>query len=274
MRFRAPRIRFPGAPRRPLAALAFALLLLPALAGCYWRIAREPMPFVVHGNLGPERARGAIVLLPGFGDEPADLERSGFVPILRRRAPGYDVVAADAHFGYYKSATLLAQLHASVIGPLVARGYRELWIAGVSMGGHGAVAYARAFPERVRGLLLFAPYLGPGDVVRDVTQAGGICHYRAPHPPEASRNGFAQANFAWLKDVFCEQPPKVSLWVAVGDQDIGASGLLAQVIAPEQYLVLPGRHDWAVWNPALERIAERAFAPPPSAGRRPPAGQR
>ncbi|HUL66993.1 MAG TPA: alpha/beta hydrolase, partial [Burkholderiaceae bacterium] len=115
---------------------AFALLLV--LGGCYWRIAHEPMPFVAYGDLGPERARGAIVLLPGFASKPEDFDAHGFIEILHRNAPAYDVVAADAHFGYYNKATLLTQLHASVIGPLVARGYRELWIAGVSMGGHGA----------------------------------------------------------------------------------------------------------------------------------------
>jgi pimeloyl-ACP methyl ester carboxylesterase len=235
--------------------------LLLCLGGCYWRVAREPMPYVAFGDLGPERARGAIVLLPGFGDRPQDFDRNGFVPVLRRSAPEYDVFAADAHLGYYINNTLLDQLHAHVIGPLVARGYRELWISGVSMGGHGAVAYARAYPERVRGLLLFAPYLGPGDVVQEVAAAGGICRYTPPDPLPASRIGFAQANFAWLRRTLCNGPAAVSVWVGVGDRDLPKRELLREALAPDHYVVLPGGHDWNVWTAALDRIAQRAFPP-------------
>jgi len=242
--------------KRRLAALA----LLLALSGCYWRIAHEPMPFVAYGDLGPERARGAIVLMPGFADRPEDFDAHGFVAILHKNAPGFDIVAADAHFGYYNKNTLLEQLHTNVIGPLVARGYRELWIAGISMGGHGAVAYARSYPERVKGLLLFAPYLGPGDVVREVAQSGGVCNYSVATPIPQSRYGFAQANFVWLKDVLCRSPARVSVWVGVGDRDQAQRDLLREVIAPDHYLVLPGGHDWSAWTPALEQIARRAFA--------------
>lgn len=264
-------MRQPGVPGAVRLLVALALCF--SLTGCYWRIAREPMPFTAFGGLGPERARGAIVLLPGFADRPEDFDVNGFVPVLRRHAPGYDVFAADAHFGYYSRNRLLDQLHAGVIGPLLARGYRELWIAGVSMGGHGAVAYARRFPERVRGLLLFAPYLGPGDVVQEVAQAGGICRYTPRAPLPANRIGFAQANFVWFKDVLCRDPVKVAVWVGVGDRDLASRDLLREVLGPERYLVLPGGHDWNVWVPALEKIAQQAFAGrgAPGAGQTPPA---
>jgi pimeloyl-ACP methyl ester carboxylesterase len=238
---------------------AIALALLLVLGGCYWRIAHEPMPFVAFGNLGPERARGAIVLMPGFADKPEDFDVHGFVPVLRKNAPDYDVYAADAHFGYYNKNTLLEQLHANVIGPLVSRGYRELWIAGVSMGGHGAVAYARAYPERVKGLFLFAPYLGPSDVVEEVAQAGGICRYTPQDPPPQSRFGFAQANFVWLRAVLCDSPPKVALWVGVGERDQAKRDLLRAVVTPDHYLIEPGGHDWNAWIPALEKMSRVAF---------------
>ena len=151
-------------------------------------------------------------------------------------------------------------MHANVIGPLVARGYRELWIVGVSMGGHGAVAYARSYPERIKGLLLFAPYLGPGDVIQEVTRAGGLCRYNAPNPLPQNRYGFAQANFAWLKEELCGNPADVSVWVGVGERDQASRELLHAALAPDHYLVEPGGHDWSAWTPALEQIASRAFA--------------
>jgi pimeloyl-ACP methyl ester carboxylesterase len=238
--------------------IASALLL--SLTSCYWRIAHDPMPSVAYTFLGPDRARGAIVLLPGFADNPDDYETHGFLSVLRKNAPDYDIIAADAHFGYYNKNTLLPQLHANVIGPLVTRGYRELWIAGISMGGHGAVAYARAYPERVKGLLLFAPYLGPGDVVEEVARAGGICHYSPPTPLPQTRFGFAQANFAWLHEVLCGEPAKISVWVGIGERDQARRELLRDALAPDHYIVLPGGHDWSAWTPALERITRQAFA--------------
>ena len=39
-----------------------------------------------------------------------------------------------------------------IFGPLRARGYREIWLAGASMGGLGVVAYARTHPAKIRGV--------------------------------------------------------------------------------------------------------------------------
>jgi S-formylglutathione hydrolase FrmB len=128
------------------------------------------------------------------------------------------------------------------------------------MGGHGAVAYARSYPERVKGLLLFAPYLGPSDVVQEVTQAGGVCNYTAPDPPPQTRYGFAQANFIWLKDVLCSSPTKISVWVGIGNSDQRPRELLRDVLPPDHYIVEPGGHDWSAWRPALEQISRRVFA--------------
>ncbi len=240
--------------------LAATVALLSLSACIFFREARDPMPVVSYGiQLGPERARGAIVLLPGFADNPDDYEVHGFLKVLRANAPGYDVYAPDAHFGYYNKNTLLEQLHANAIGPLVARGYREIWISGISMGGHGAVAYARAFPDKVKGLMLFAPYMGPGDVVQEVTQAGGICRYDPAQPLPSNRYGFAQANFLWLKDALCASPQKIAVWVGVGDRDQTSRELLRDVAAPGHYIVLPGGHDWDVWTPALDRITHTVF---------------
>jgi len=240
-------------------ARAIALVLLCSLGGCYWRVAREPMPFLTYGDLGPQRARGVIVMLPGFGGGAEDFDEYGFVRVLRKSAPGFDLVAADAHFGYYQNNTLVDQLHKSVIGPLVARGYRAVWVVGVSMGGHGAIAYARNYPERIKGVLLFAPYLGPNDVDDSVSQAGGICRYTAPDPVPTSPAGYAEANFAWLRDVLCTTPGKVSVWVSVGNKDEGKRTLLRDAMEPDHYIVLPGGHDWDAWTPALERIAQTAL---------------
>jgi pimeloyl-ACP methyl ester carboxylesterase len=220
------------------------------------------MPFARHGELGPERARGVIVLLPGFGDRPERFEDRGFIEVLRRRAPGYDVVAADAHFGYYRKRTLITRLDEDVVGPLRDRGYREIWLSGASMGGHGAVAYARMHPERVRGLLLFAPYMGSTSVIEEVEQAGGLCAWQPPAAYVDDRDGFARANFAWLKQTSCAEGSPVSVYLGVGDRDrLLTPDLLLGAHLPEGHLViLPGGHGFSVWTQALDTLSARAFS--------------
>ncbi len=223
------------------------------------RITHTPMPREAFAPQGPERARGAIILLPGFGDRPSSFADHGFVDALKRNAPGYDVFAADAHFGYYRKRTLLTRLESVVVAPLRARGYRELWIAGASMGGHGAVAFARKYPDRIAGVMLFAPYMGPSSVVEEVRRAGGLCRYQAPRYVDDA-DGFARANFAWLRRAACDEKD-VSVWLAVGASDrlLAADKVLADVLDPSHVLVLPGGHGWKVWTPAVSQLAARAF---------------
>ena len=142
--------------KRALFLLTIAWLW-PACA--YLRSAKAPMPVLRFTQIGARSARGVIVLLPGFGDRPETFAQRGFVAALRRRAPAYDVIAADAHFGYYRSRQLLPRLHEDVIAPLRAKGYQRIWLAGASMGGFGGVGYVREHREEITGLLLFAPYM-------------------------------------------------------------------------------------------------------------------
>lgn len=245
------------------AWLVCLLLLASGASGCaFLRAARTPMERVAFREQGPAKARGAVVLLPGFGDRPEAFEQNGFVAALVKAAPAFDVFAADAHFGYYRKRSLLDRLERDVIGPLRARGYREIWVAGASLGGFGAVAYARKHPALIRGVMLFAPYMGPKEVVQEVA-AVGLCKYdKLPGPKENEAN-FARANFVWLKQQACVDRT-VSLWLAVGAEDRlrRPDGVLGSALDPSHVLVLPGGHGWKVWTPALEKLAPTALDTP------------
>ncbi len=72
------------------------------------------------------------------------------------------------------------------------------------MGGHGAVAYARTHPEKIAGVMLFAPYMGPGEVVDEVKrEAGCVAGSRAP-ATRTRKKGFARANFSVAQASRCE----------------------------------------------------------------------
>ena len=213
-------------------------------------------------ELGPARALGAVVLMPGFGDRPEAFRDHGFVAALEAAAPRFDVFGADSHFGYYRKRTLLDRLEQDVIGPLRARGYRSIWLVGASMGGFGAVAYARAHPALVRGVMLFAPYLGPKEVVQEVA-AAGLCKYQPQLGPRQDEANFARQNFVWLKQQACEKHD-VSLWLAVGSEDRlrQTDDILGGALDASHVLVLPGGHGWKVWTPALQKLAPAALDTP------------
>lgn len=235
---------------------------LTSVGACgYVRITRTPMASLAFAGAGVDKARGAIVLLPGFGDRPTTFEQQGFVTALKEAAPGYDVYAADAHFGYYRTGTLIERLDTDVIGPLRARGYKELWIAGTSLGGHGAVGYAREHPDRIAGLMLFAPYMGPRGVVDEVRRAGGLCRYQGSEDPPKDAETFARANLTWLRRAVCEEK-RVQVWLAVGEADhlLAADRVLGDALDPSHVLVRPGGHGWKVWTPAVAELGPRAFA--------------
>lgn len=247
--------------RAQAACLTAALLCL--APGCaYLRPARVPMSSVAFEPLsGPQAARGAIVILPGFGDEPETFRKHGFVAALRAAAPGFDIYGADAHFGYYRKGMLVSRLGEDVIEPLRKRGYRELWLAGASMGGHGAVGFAREHPSLVTGLLLFAPYFGSRSVVAEVEAAGGLCKYDAPRQKPDDAETFARENFLWLREQACGNR-EVSLWLAVGSQDrlLRANRLLGDALERDHLTVVPGGHGWEVWTRAVSQLAARAVA--------------
>jgi hypothetical protein len=237
-----------------------ALLVL-LCTGCgFMRIAREPMESETYRALGPDKARGVIVLLPGFGDRPAAFAKHGFVAALANTQ--LDVVAADAHFTYYRKGRIVRRLHEDVIEPLRRRGYREIWLAGTSMGGIGAVGYARQHPERVRGLFLLAPYVGPSDVVREVA-AKGLCKWDGKAGEEKDVESFARANFVWLREQACVKR-EVELYLGVGSEDrlLRPDSVLGSVIPTSHFVVLPGGHGWKVWTPLISRLSATAFDSP------------
>ena len=74
-----------------------------------------------------------------------------------------------------------------MIGPLRAQGYRELWLAGTSMGGFGAVGLRTQHPERIAGLLLFAPYMGSSGVTDEVVRAAACANTARPSATSTTR---------------------------------------------------------------------------------------
>ncbi len=209
-----------------------------------------PIP-VVDYPLGQTRADHLLIILPGRGDEPEDFQKAGFVDILRESGLSVDVVAVDAHFGYYYQRSLLPRLTEDVIEPALARGYQHIWLLGVSMGGLGALLFAQAHPEWIEGLLLLAPFLGDEDVISEIESAGGLAAWTPP--AELDPDDYQRKLWTGLKPYATggTNLPKILLGWGNEDDFAQANQLLAALLPPAQVFQTQGGHEWQPWRELL-----------------------
>src|SRR5687768_14465291 len=88
-------------------------------------------------------AETLMVLLPGANHGPADFVHAGFISAVRQRVLPMDIALAELAFDHVADLRAVHELHADVIAPAQAKGYRAIWLAGISIGGYIAMAYAR-----------------------------------------------------------------------------------------------------------------------------------
>ncbi len=209
------------------------------------RAADVPLP-VVKIELDCQTAPATLlVFLPGAYDTPQDFIDQGFVKAVRERGFDVDMQLADAHRGYYNDRQILQRLEADVVEPARANGYRHIWFFGISLGGYGSMLYAMTYPNGIDGLVALAPYMGAAALPLEIERQGGLPTWR----PQAS-SGPDAALWAWLKG-YAASPnrrPALYLGFGAGDRFAQPNGLLAQVLAPTQRFVIPGGHDWPVWQ--------------------------
>ncbi len=247
-------------------ALAAALLL--ACTGCHLlRSPAAPMPFSCHP--APAAApHTLIVMLPGIASRPEDFERNGFVARVRAADPRIDVIAADAHFGYYSSEMLVERLHEDVIGPRAAA-YERVWLLGISLGGLGVATYARAHSDVVDRALMIAPYLGTAAAYEPVIAAGGLRRWQ----PEAAMQQAAGdeltaelrsylAAWRWCRTRALRPDEGTRLYLGYGLDDgfRVPNGALAAALPEERCFTCAGGHVWPVWAQLFDRMLENALA--------------
>src|SRR5687768_13878350 len=122
------------------------LLLLVVLSAC--RAHGDPTQPVPTALVPANRVPAArlVVVLPGRADDLADLRASGAVQAVQSSWPDADVLLAELTLDYYLQGDAAQVLRRQVIAPARQRGYREVWIAGASLGGLGALMYDQSFP--------------------------------------------------------------------------------------------------------------------------------
>lgn len=233
--------------------LTFCLLTLP-LAGCL----HAPDPVVPMSLVRPAgetiQHPTAIVLLPGIRDRGQTFVDEGFFDAATL---GADVYAADAHFGYYRNRTAVERLHQDILLPLKRRGYEHIWLAGISLGGFGAVLTAAEYPGVIDGLILLSPYMGNKKVAAEIQASGGLQEWE---PGELDADDYERQALHWLKKE-SQTPGGVELFLGFGTSDDFAPLLfeLRPLFPDGRFLAIEGGHDWPTWLRLWTRIAEERF---------------
>jgi pimeloyl-ACP methyl ester carboxylesterase len=197
--------------------------------------AATPMRYITY----PASAKSdtVYVLLPGLKDRAKAFDHWGFISVFVQHHVAADLVAADAHVGYYTEGLLIRRLHDDVIAPLTRR-YPHVVLVGVSMGGYGAIRYAMAYPGTIDKVVLFSPFLGAGPLMRNLAEAGD--------------DDFKQT-WAWLRGT--EHPP---IFLAYGHEDgfLATDHELKALLPPENVTTGTGGHLWTTWRRLLKQMID------------------
>jgi pimeloyl-ACP methyl ester carboxylesterase len=254
---------------RRAAAITLATPALASLGGCALLAGPSRVRMDVirddqgcSGTLAPS----LLVFLPGAHMKPVELQEQGFVAAVRQRQRAVDLALPDAHLGYVYDGSVLDHLRDDVVAPALApaEGRRQVWLAGISLGGYLALAYAMRHPGQIAGVLAIAPYLGRKPLLKAIADAGGPAAWRRSAQPRDDQ-GIDHALWMWLSD---PQRPGPPLWLAYGTEDRLSDGhrLLAGLLNADRVSTAPGGHDWAPWRALWAQWLDRGLLPGSCAG--------
>jgi hypothetical protein len=217
------------------------MVLLGLSACAAWRSTEVPIAALWYPAETDTVSASLLVLLPGARDSAGDFERHGVVELAREAMPGWDLVAVNAHMGYYRERSFTERLEQDIILPAQARGYQEIWLSGPSLGGFGSLLYlCNGDIDAVTGALVIAPYLGGGAILADIEAAGGPQQWQ----PGTAGEDFERELWQCLRD----GPPR-PVWLAWGEDDRMDRGarMLAELLPAARVRRGPGGHRWSVW---------------------------
>lgn len=185
-----------------------------------------------------------LALLSGTYSEPEDFVREGFPAEVREQGIDAEVVMAQMRGAWFADGSIVRRIRESVVLPARGRGRSRIWLAGISLGGLAALAYAARHEDDIDGIVLISPYPATRDVLREVDRAGGLGHWKPVIPAEGDLELEA---WRWLAASREGRPP-VHCYFASDDRFAPGQRRMAQTLAPERVRELPGGHDWKAWR--------------------------
>lgn len=241
-----------------------ALSLTAFTGGCYFaRSPSRPLAALEVRRAETTRERCLMVMIPGFLDGPDTFLEHHFPDAVLTTDARCDMVLLDLHFRYYSQVGVADIVNEDILVPAAARGYDEIWVVGISMGGLGALLTAERYTDQIDGIILLAPFVGEENVLREIQTAGGAAAWRPPSDLETTP--WTQANYtthlwAWLRSYHTDPDAMPPLYIGWGDADRLGTGdaLLGDLVGEGHVFTIPGRHAWVTWRPLFDLILAEA----------------
>lgn len=206
----------------------------------------------------PKAGQRLVVVLSGKGDDLGSLQDSGVAEAIQAQWPDADVTLAVLPLPLYEIGEAMPRLRNEIIAPAKGHHYKEIWLAGASLGGMGAILYDTTYPGKVDGIVLLSPYLGDKDIQRDVLDAGGPVTWN-PGPREKVNEVTWQRELWRHIHEWATEPSKAhAVWLAYGDKDKfrDSMDILAPAIPKGHTITGPGKHKWKTWTPLTGEVFE------------------
>jgi pimeloyl-ACP methyl ester carboxylesterase len=194
-----------------------------------------------------------IALLPGAFEGPQDFQRAGFAQAVRRRGLPLDLALVNPDPQHLADRSILQRLRQEVVLPARAAGCQSVWLAGISLGGFLALAYAMEFPGEVDGLCLLAPYLGSRIIGSEIAQAGGLGAWQ---PGPISADDEERRIWQFIRNL---RGTRLGLYLGYGRADRFADTLtlMVEMLPAAAVDVVEGGHDWAAWTTLWGNFLDR-----------------
>jgi pimeloyl-ACP methyl ester carboxylesterase len=213
----------------------------------------------VHFITGKDQSKNLIVMLPGRRDKPEDFKKNGFIESIINSGLDSDVIVVDSHVGYYYNQNLIPRLYEDVIVPCRLKGYQNIWMLGISIGGIGTLLYTQKHPESLNGVVVLSPFLGDEEIINEMNTSGGLMKWNPKEP--ISKDDYQRSLWYWLKEYSNPEHnlPKLILGYGRDDEFAFSNKLLSDVLPGNQIYVLQGGHDWDTWNRLFNHILKDKF---------------
>ncbi|MDP3744925.1 MAG: alpha/beta fold hydrolase [Methylotenera sp.] len=197
-----------------------------------------------------------VILLPGAYHQPEDFIKQGFVQAVRQRQLAIDLIMAELAFSQIADQSVLPKIDSSLIQPAIATGYQNIWLAGISIGGYVAMAYAGSYPEQLAGLLLLAPYPGNRMTTGEIAYAGGLRAWAPDAIPDADTE---RHHWHWLKTYGNTKDIEIHLGYGEDDRFAESHLMMAQALPANRVDKIPGDHVWPVWQQLWHNFLDKRF---------------
>ena len=208
-----------------------------------------------------QHAGTLLILPPGAYHQPEDFIKEGFVKAVRQRRLAIDLIMAELSFSHVADQSALPIIHNILIEPAITAGYENICLAGISIGGYVAMAYAGRYPAQLAGVLLLAPYPGNRMITGEIAYAGGIHAWTPDVIPDEDTE---RHNWHWLK-THANAPDTevcpIEVHFGYGEDDRFAESylIMAQALPAARVDKIPGGHVWPVWQQLWHNSLDKEF---------------